>query len=78
MTSIRLFSLCEGMKWSHLPVAGGLYDQHPDLLDQFRYIFMKRNEHEAAEQEKREAEQNKKMKNPTRGMSSRSPRRPRG
>ena len=51
-----MFALCEGMKWSHLPVAGGLYDQHPDLLDAFRYIFAKRNEYEAKEAEKRERE----------------------
>lgn len=45
--SIRMFSLCEGMKWSHLPVAGGLYDQHPKLLDEWRIIFQIRAEIEA-------------------------------
>jgi hypothetical protein len=44
------------MKWSHLPWAGGLYDQHPDLLEAWRYIFAKRNEHEAKEARKREVE----------------------
>lgn len=51
-----MFSLCENMKWSHLPVAGGIYDQHPDLIEQWRYIFAKRNEHEHKEHEKRERE----------------------
>lgn len=62
--SIRLFALCEGMKWSHLPVAGGLYDQHPQLLDEWRYIFAERARHEEKEQKKREAEQrrNSRMK----------------
>lgn len=55
-----MFSLCEGMKWSHLPNAGGLYDQDPELLDGFRYIFSVRAEHEAEEQRQREREANKK------------------
>ena len=47
-----MFMLCEAMKWSHLPVAGGIYDQDPDLLDGFLIIFQKRSEHEAREAEK--------------------------
>lgn len=31
--------LAENMRWNHLPVAGGLYDQHPQLLEEWRYIF---------------------------------------
>lgn len=60
-TSIRLFALLDGMKWSHLPVAGGLYDQDPILLDQFRYIFAKRGEEQERERKRnaREAEQAK-------------------
>lgn len=47
------------MKWAHLPVAGGLYDQDPDLLDGFQIIFAIRGEHEAEERKKEEAERNK-------------------
>jgi hypothetical protein len=25
-------------KWNHLPVAGGIYDQHPKVLDDFLII----------------------------------------
>jgi hypothetical protein len=50
---LKLFSLCEGMKWNHLPMAGGLYDQHPGLLDRFYYILAERAKHEAAEQAKK-------------------------
>jgi hypothetical protein len=46
------------MKWSHLPLAGGLYDQSPDLLDQFRYIFGKRGEEQERERKKNEREAN--------------------
>lgn len=49
------------MKWNHLPQDGGLYDQHPDLLDGFLIIFHERSIHEAEEQKRREAEQNRKM-----------------
>lgn len=49
-----MFMLCEAMKWSHLPWAGGLYDQDPDLLDGFMIIFHERGEHEAKEAKKRE------------------------
>ena len=56
-----MFVLCEGMKWAHLPVAGGLYDQHPDLLDAFRLIFSVRAKHDAEEREKEEADRKRKM-----------------
>lgn len=38
------------MKWTHLPVTGGLYDQHPALLDDW-YVISKAE----AEQMRREA-----------------------
>jgi hypothetical protein len=47
------------MKWNHLPVEGGLYDQHPKLLEDFRYIFAKRGEHEAEQERKRELDRKK-------------------
>lgn len=60
-TSIRLFSMCRAMKWAHLPVAGGIYDQHPQLLDEFMYIFRKQSEWDELERkrEKRKQEQQK-------------------
>lgn len=42
-----MFSLCRNMKWAHLPVAGGLYDQDPDLLDKFDFMFRAIAEEEA-------------------------------
>lgn len=66
-TSIRLFSICQAMKWAHLPVAGGIYDQHPDMMDQFMYIFRKKAEWEEQERkrDKRKMEQ-KQNARPTR------------
>lgn len=48
-----MFSLCAHMKWSHLPVAGGLYDQDPDLLDKFEFIFGELDAEEARKEEER-------------------------
>ena len=56
------------MEFNHLPVAGGLYDQHPQLLEDWLYIFRKKGEWEEQERkrEKRQAEQ-KKMQQMRRG-----------
>lgn len=66
-TSIRLFSMCRAMKWAHLPVAGGLYDQHPKLLDDFMYIFSKQSEWDEQERKrekrKQESDKMKKIRN---------------
>ena len=37
--ALRLFVLCEGMNWAQLPVDGGLYNQHPILLDAWLVIW---------------------------------------
>lgn len=74
-SEIRLFSLCEGMKWTHLPEAGGLYDQNPQLLDRFYFILAERSKHEAAEQAKRDRESGKTpMKGSSRSSLSRGRR----
>lgn len=52
-----MFMLCGSMKWNHLPVPGGLYDQHPKFLDDMYFIFQKRSEKEAADEAKRRQEQ---------------------
>lgn len=53
---MRLFMLCEAMRWNHLPVAGGLYDQHPALLSAWMVIFEEKSKHEAEESRKQERE----------------------
>lgn len=54
---IRLFVICEAMKWSHLPSAGGLYDQRAGLIDRFHYIFQERNKYEEQEEKKKKAKE---------------------
>jgi hypothetical protein len=51
------------MKWAHLPVAGGIYDQHPQFIEEMRWIFQRRNE---VQEQKRKAEERK-----TKGRSGR-------
>jgi hypothetical protein len=52
------------MNWAHLPVQGGIYDQHPDLIDQFEEIFsiQSRIEAKKADQEKAKASSRKRSK----------------
>jgi hypothetical protein len=51
-----MFSLCEGMKWAHLPNEGGIYNQSPQLLDDFMVIWEIKGEHEKKRQAKEQAE----------------------
>lgn len=66
--AIRMFVLCENMKWAHLPVAGGIYDQSPELIDKFMILFQTRNKKEAADHRKREFEL-KQSQNNKRGVA---------
>lgn len=54
------------MRWNHLPEAGGLNDQHPELLEKFRIIFAKKAEYEESERKRREAESKSKGKGKSR------------
>jgi hypothetical protein len=56
------------MKWSVLPVAGGLYDQHPKLLEQWEVIFKAKAEKEDRDQRERDK---KNRNNSSRGGSRR-------
>jgi hypothetical protein len=53
------------MRWNHLPVAGGIYDQHPRLIDEWQVIF----EAQARQHEKERAEQEAKTKNARRSKA---------
>lgn len=54
-----MFSLLSSMKWSHLPNAGGLYDQNPELLDAIRKIFAAQAQYESEQAEKQRQKQGK-------------------
>lgn len=40
------------MNWTHLPVAGGLYDQDPKLLEEWHHIFSRQGVYEDAKKQK--------------------------
>lgn len=47
------------MEWTHLPRAGGIYDQHPDLLDAWDLIFAELAVEEKRKQKDRERDARK-------------------
>lgn len=51
--SIRLYSICSAMDFNHLPVAGGIYDQHPKLVEQWQMLFEARAEKRKLDEAKR-------------------------
>lgn len=57
--ALRLFIICEGMNFAQLPLDGGLYDQHPKLLDCWGTIWGMKADHEQRETARREAEQSR-------------------
>jgi hypothetical protein len=66
--SLRLYVLCKGMRWTHLPVGGGLYDQHPKFLDDLHVIMSAQNTAEKIKHE-RSRPKNKQPKTTGRGGS---------
>jgi hypothetical protein len=55
-----MFSLCESMKWSHLPEPGGIYAQDPELIRLWRTIFYERGEFQREEEKQRKLEMERK------------------
>lgn len=51
--------MCSAMDWNHLPVAGGIACQNPDLMEAFRIIFSVKSQYEAQQKKKQEAEAKK-------------------
>lgn len=58
--SLRLYLWCAGTKWAHLPVAGGIYDQHPLLIDEWGVLFEMQADHDRAQNNRREQEMKQK------------------
>lgn len=58
-SAISMFVFMEGIKWSTLPVAGGLYDQHPDFILKMNYIKQMVYEQERKEAAERDRQQGK-------------------
>lgn len=54
--SLELYQFAKAARFVALPVAGGLYDQDPELLDQWLQIMQIEND---AERRRQEAEERK-------------------
>lgn len=48
-----MFSLTQAFGFKHLPMDGGILDQHPDLLDRFMYILQRQEEQRRREENER-------------------------
>lgn len=55
--SIALYWLLKGTKWTHLPVAGGWYDQHPTFVDHMYMLLSIENQVDAKNAKERERKQ---------------------
>lgn len=51
-----MFQICNAMNWAHLPVAGGIYAQHPDFLEKMMIIWTEQSKYE---DQKKNEEKNK-------------------
>jgi hypothetical protein len=60
-----MFALLAGMKWAHLPEAGGMYDQDPQFVSDMFYILQQVGiaQNEKLEAQKDQAEKNKRGAN---------------
>lgn len=65
--SLRLYQICKLFRWTHLPNPGGLYDQNPQLLEDFLLIAGIEGE----EQERKRKKEERSQRNRTRGSASR-------
>lgn len=45
--------ICQALDFHHLPVAGGIYDQHPDLITQWLELFAVKDAADKAKEAKR-------------------------
>jgi hypothetical protein len=52
---VRLFIIHRAMNFTHLPNAGGWYDQHPKLCDDWAYIMQTQSEYDEAKAAKETA-----------------------
>lgn len=60
--SLRLYAFAKALKFTHLPNAGGLYDQHPRLIDEWTTIIRVEGEVEYERQEKQRQDMAKQRK----------------
>jgi hypothetical protein len=45
--------VCQAFEFKHLPMPGGIFDQHPGMLDRFIYILGEQAKHREREENER-------------------------
>lgn len=55
---LRLICVADALEWKHLPVAGGIYDQHPDFVEAMMMLFEERGKYEREKQKQEESKAN--------------------
>lgn len=61
MPLLRLLWYCDALDWQHLPVAGGVYDQHPDFLEGMLMLKELRGKYEEQKRREEEAKRDREM-----------------
>lgn len=51
--------MAESTRWTHLPLAGGWYAQHPDLIDDWVILLELKQKKEDEDRRRQEAEMNR-------------------
>lgn len=64
MSLLQLLWQCDALEWRHLPVAGGVYDQHPDFLDGMIMLKDIRGRWEEKQRKEQEEKQKREMGSP--------------
>jgi hypothetical protein len=65
--SIRLYAFAKGIEFGALPLAGGIYDQHPKLVEQWATIMAAESREEAKRRKRQEERQRRQMAQSKRG-----------
>lgn len=54
---MRLLAVADAMEFKHLPVNGGIYDQHPEFIEAVMMLLSERGKWEREKQKKEEDKQ---------------------
>lgn len=65
-SAIDDFIFFSNIRWAHLPLAGGWYNQHPDFVKRMKYMMTEKAKVDEEEAKKKEAEASRGKNTPRR------------
>lgn len=74
-TGLQMLMVMEAMEWKHLPLAGGLYDQHPDFIVKMQQYMVTRAAYEKKKQDQEDRKKGSGRPSTNLGAGGRGPRR---